>query len=99
MQDDKHKQGIAGRQSPRVDLAEEVRIEFAGGAISGSGQNISVQGVFFTANAAIPVTVHVEGRGEVRGRLVRLESMGDDRIGIAVRFDEDAPALLPTPTR
>ncbi len=96
MQDDKNKHSIAGRQAPRVELSDDVRIEFDGGVLSGSGQNISVQGVFFTADASIPVTVHIVGRGAVRGRLVRLESMGDDRIGIAVRFDEEAPALMPT---
>ncbi|MBL8754005.1 MAG: PilZ domain-containing protein [Planctomycetes bacterium] len=88
--------GIQGRQSPRVDLDGDVRIEFDGGAIAGSGQNISVQGVFFTADASVPVTVHVAGRGQVRGQLVRLESMGDGRFGIAVRFDEAVPAMVPS---
>lgn len=84
-----------GRQSPRVELDGEVTIRFDAGAIVGSGENISVQGVFFTADGSLPVTVQVAGRGDVRGRLVRLESMGDGRIGIAVRFDDAQPSLVP----
>lgn len=89
------KVGIRGRQLPRVDIANEVTIRFEAGSIVGSGENISLQGVFFTADGSLPVTVQVAGRGEARGKLVRLESMGDGRIGIAVRFDEPAPALMP----
>ncbi len=96
MDERKAKAGIEGRVAPRVDIESEVTIAFAAGAIAGSGQNLSVQGVFFTADASLPVTVHIAGRGDVRGQLVRLESMGDGRIGIAVRFDEAHPALVPT---
>lgn len=83
------------RRASRVDLDGEVTIRFDSGAILGSGQNISEQGVFFTAAAALPVTVHLAGRGEVRGELVRLETIGDGRIGIAVRFHEVRPELTP----
>lgn len=95
MQERTTQTGIEGRRSPRVDLDGEVQIRFDAGSIAGSGQNISVQGVFFTAKGALPVTVHIAGRGEVRGQLVRLESMGDGQIGIAVRFDEARPDLVP----
>lgn len=83
--------GVEGRQSVRVDLDGEVTIRFAAGAITGSGQNISAQGVFFTAEGELPVVVQIAGRGEVRGHLVRLESMGGGRIGVAVRFAEEFP--------
>lgn len=83
------------RRASRVDLDGEVTIRFEGGTILGSGQNISEQGVFFTAAATLPVTVHIAGRGIVRGQLVRLETIGDGRIGIAVRFDEARPELVP----
>lgn len=89
--------GAEVRRAPRVDLDGEVTIRFDAGTIVGSGENISVQGVFFTAIGQLPVTVQVAGRGDVRGRLVRLESMGDGRIGIAVRFDDGHPELLPQP--
>jgi hypothetical protein len=95
MNDDHGKSAIGNRRAARVDLDGEVTIRFDAGAISGSGQNISSQGVFFTADGTLPVTVSIAGKGEVCGRLVRLESMGDGRIGVAVRFDEDEPTLVP----
>lgn len=94
MQEREAKAGIEARRDPRVELDNEVTIELGAGAITGSGQNISLQGVFFTTEASLPVTVRIQGRGEVAGRLVRLESMGDGRIGIAVRFDEARPELV-----
>lgn len=81
------------RRAPRLALDGEVAIRFDGGTILGSGENVSEQGVFFTAAAALPVTVHVAGRGEFRGELVRLETIGDGRIGIAVRFHEVHPEV------
>ena len=89
------KLSTVGRHAPRIAIDSEVTIRFEAGAIVGSGENMSVQGVFFTADGSLPVTVQVAGRGDVSGRLVRLESMGDGRIGIAVRFDESQPSLLP----
>jgi hypothetical protein len=82
------------RRHERVDLDEHVTIHFESGSIVGPGQNISAQGVFFTAAAAIPVTVRIAGRDEaVAGELVRVESMGDGRVGIAVRFVATHPEL------
>jgi hypothetical protein len=82
------------RRATRVALDGEVTIRFDGGTILGSGENVSAQGVFFTALASLPVTVIIAGRGEVRGDLVRLETIGDGRIGLAVRFHEARPELV-----
>lgn len=95
MKPTKAKPGIRGRQSPRVDLQSDVTITLDEATLVGSGDNISLQGVFFTTDEPITVTVQVANQGEVRGKLVRLESMGDGRYGIAVRFDEAQPHLLP----
>jgi hypothetical protein len=84
---------IQGRQAPRVDLDTGVTIQFDVPAIVGNGQNISAQGVFFTAEAALPVSVRI-GEVSVPGTLVRLETIGDGRIGLAVRFDGNHPELL-----
>lgn len=97
MRESETKAGIRGRQSPRVELDAEVTIRFEAKTIVGSGENISVQGVFFTTDGDLPVVVQVAGRDDVRGRLVRLESMGGGRIGIAVRFDDVHPDLVPSP--
>lgn len=85
----------AARRAPRVELDGDVTIRLEAGTIVGSGQNISVQGVYFTAPASLPVTVHIPGHGDLRGDLVRLDSMGDGRIGLAVRFHDPHPELLP----
>lgn len=86
---------IENRRDPRYGLEEQVTIRFEAGTIVGPGQNISLQGVFFTAAASIPVTVEIAGRADVvRGELVRVETMGDGRVGIAVRFQQPNPGLL-----
>lgn len=89
------KAGIENRRDPRVDLDGQVTIEFDAGSIVGPGENISQQGVFFTASATLPVTVRIAGKDQtVRGELVRFESMGDGRVGIAVRFAAPMPELM-----
>lgn len=95
MQHSDSKVGIRGRKHPRVDIDSVVTIRFEAGTIVGSGENISAQGVFFTADGSLPVVVQIAGQGDVRGQLVRLESMGGGRIGIAVRFDGEHPSLVP----
>jgi hypothetical protein len=94
MHDSDAKTGIQGRSSPRVDLDEVVTIRFDAEVIEGNGRNISEQGVHFVAATSLRVTVHIEGRGDVRGHLVRIESRGDGSTGIAVRFDEPRPDLM-----
>ncbi len=95
MPDDPLNTGTEARRDRRIGLDGDVTIRFDAGTLAGSGQNISLQGVFFTADGSLPVTVHVAGRGDVRGQLVRVEAMGDGRFGIAVRFDDVQPALVP----
>jgi hypothetical protein len=95
MQQRESKIGVRGRKHPRVEIDSVVTIRFEAGTIVGSGENISAQGVFFTAEGTLPVTVQVAGERDVRGQLVRLESMGGGRIGIAVRFDAEHPSLVP----
>jgi hypothetical protein len=82
------------RRAERAALDAPVTITFEAGSIVGPGQNISHEGVYFTAEATLPVTVRVDGR-EVRGHLVRFESMGNGRIGVAIRFTE--PVTEPVP--
>ena len=60
----------------------------------GSGENISLQGVYFTTAAKIPVQVRVRDGSVVRGELVRAESMGDGRVGLAVRFVEPDAGIV-----
>lgn len=88
--------GIEQRRDPRFDLSGQVAIEFDAGTIVGPGQNVSQQGVFFTAPASIQVHVRIPGRAApIPGELVRVESMGDGSVGLAVRFAEAHPELVP----
>jgi hypothetical protein len=95
MQERKSKHSVEDRRAPRVELDGAVTIRFEAASIVGSGQNIAEQGVFFTAAGSLPVTVELAGAaGPITGDLVRLESMGDGRIGIAVKFHAPHPELI-----
>ncbi len=94
MSDGQTKSGIDLRIHERIDFAEAMTIEFDGNPVTGSGENISVQGVYFTTAATIPVNVRIRDGSIVRGELVRAESMGDGRVGIAVRFREPSAGLI-----
>ncbi len=78
------------RDTPRVPMGETVTIKIHTDTIVGPGQNISAQGVFFIADAAIKVSVSILGVPEpVAGQLVRVQHMGEGKLGIAVRFEEN----------
>ena len=77
------------RDSPRVLMGETVTVKIHTDTILGPGQNISAQGVFFVADATLHVSVSIQGVAEpVEGHLVRVQHMGEGKLGIAVRFDE-----------
>ncbi|MEQ1633236.1 MAG: PilZ domain-containing protein [Planctomycetota bacterium] len=78
------------RREERLPLDGEVTITIDAQDIVGPGRNVSSQGVYFTTTAALRVHVRVPGRTEpVEGELIRVESMGDGRLGIAVRFSQE----------
>lgn len=77
------------RDSPRIPMGEKVTVTIHADTIVGPGQNISSQGVFFVADASLRVSVSIQGVAEpVEGHLVRVQHMGESKLGIAVRFDE-----------
>lgn len=78
------------RRESRVPIDDEVTIEIDAQNIVGPGKNVSAQGVYFTTSAAVRVRVRFAGKDRVvPGELVRVESMGDGQVGIAVRFRSD----------
>lgn len=82
------------RIDPRIVMDEQVTITFSQEAIVGPGQNISSQGLFFVAETAIPVRVRIAGVDQpVAGELVRVQAMGEGKLGIAVRFVGATPEL------
>ena len=77
------------RDTDRLPLDGAVTVYFDEQQVIGPGENISSQGVFFVADAAIRVRVMVDGAEEWReGEVVRVQSMGEGKIGMAVRFAE-----------
>ncbi len=79
------------RRDPRVPMTGDVTVVFDVDPVVGPGENISAQGVYFTTAAALKVHVRMAGSEHaVPGELVRVESMGNGRVGIAVRFTPQA---------
>ncbi|MCC6670628.1 MAG: PilZ domain-containing protein [Planctomycetes bacterium] len=75
------------RQSPRSAFSGRVTVRFGADALAGPGQNISREGVCFVADGVVRVLVEVEGRPEpVVGELVRVQTTGDGRTNLAIRF-------------
>lgn len=75
------------RRHERTPLDGEVTISVDAQQIVGPGRNVSSQGLYFSTSAAVRVMVTVPGQKDpIPGELVRVESMGDGRLGIAVRF-------------
>ena len=74
-------------------MEENVTIKISTDEIVGPGQNMSAQGVFFVADTSLKVSVSIQGVAQpVEGHLVRVQQMGEGKLGIAVRFTE-APDL------
>ncbi|MCR9247092.1 MAG: PilZ domain-containing protein [bacterium] len=82
------------REHERIDFADPVTVDFDATPITGSGENISAQGVYLTIDKAIEVNVKIQDGSTVRGELVRAESMGDGRTGLAIRFEEPSAGLV-----
>ena len=77
------------RRSRRAPLQGEVTVVFNDTPLFGSGENISSAGVYFITDEHIQVKVRLEGyENLVDARLVRVESMGEGKTGIAVKFEE-----------
>ncbi|MEZ5962328.1 MAG: hypothetical protein R3F56_00650 [Planctomycetota bacterium] len=75
------------RRDFRQSLAGTVTVRLQAQDIVGPGENVSPDGVFFVAEAALPVEVILPGTSEVRqGELVRVTQMGAGRVGVAIRF-------------
>lgn len=76
------------RDGPRVPMDDNVTVTLLTDVIVGPGQNISPHGVFFVAEASLRVKVQMPGASQaVEGKLVRVQHMGEGKLGIAVRFD------------
>lgn len=74
------------RGSGRRPAAADVTVVFDGRPLVGPSENLSREGVFFVAEGSLRVRVKV-GDGEwIEGEVVRAQSMGDGKVGVAVKF-------------
>lgn len=87
------------RRDDRQDTDGRVVVEFGDLRLAGPARNTSSTGVYFVTSSKMPVLVRIEGESEPRyAELVRLETLGSGRVGIAVRYldrpSSDAPAQV-----
>ena len=75
------------RRDDRQAVAGTVIVRLPAQEVVGPGQNISADGVFFVADGVLQVEVTLPGETQPRrGELVRVTAMGEDRVGIAIKF-------------
>jgi len=81
------------RESPRTRLDTSVRIELSGTHVEGTTRNVSRTGLLLVSDEELTVDVeYVDGDHHVarRGRIVRVQRLSGDSLGIAIAFDTDA---------
>ena len=79
------------RSADRISIRCDVRVHFDAAPVLGPSANVSRDGLYFFAEGPIRVIAKIVGGKrpiEVRGRLVRAESLNGREIGLAVRFEE-----------
>lgn len=75
------------RTDERRSMDGQVSVRLVDDTFVGPGQNISRDGIFFVAESSLKVLVDTgEGSEPLEGELVRVQSMGEGQVGIAVRF-------------
>jgi hypothetical protein len=78
------------RRAERDALEGDVTVRFEDLEIVGPGRNISETGVYFVSEATARVRVEVDGVIRT-AELIRVETLGNGRLGVAVRFVDDPP--------
>lgn len=82
--------GSERRGSQRDHQTVPVEVNFEKVKLLGPSANLSAEGVYFLAEAAIPVsvTISVEGKKRsVKGKIVRVGSVNEKTLGIAIQFE------------
>lgn len=77
------------RRDPRMPSESPVELHLDAEVLLGSAQDLSAQGICFFTETPLRVRVRVGESGEVEipGRIVRVESVTDGKLVVAVRFD------------
>lgn len=86
--DRKHQEVADRRLADREAIQGAVRVRFADLELVGPGRNLSETGVYFVADATARVQVVVDGVLR-EAEVVRVESLGNGKTGVAVRFVDE----------
>jgi hypothetical protein len=80
------------RLAGRIPIEGQVCVKILESHILGPSRNISQEGIYFIAEAEMPVEVTLPGNGGVfKGKVVRVGAVREGELGIAIRFDEPVP--------
>ncbi len=74
------------RISDRNSMTQSVEVRFPEEPVTGPGQNLSEDGVLFVTQESLRVRVRIGDEQWVDGELIRVQNMGEGRIGVAVKF-------------
>lgn len=74
------------RISDRNSMTQSVEVRFPEEPATGPGQNLSEDGVLFVTQESLRVRVRIGDEQWVDGELIRVQNMGEGRIGVAVKF-------------
>lgn len=81
------------RESPREALVTAVRVELSDTHVSGTTRNVSDNGLLLVTDEDLEVSIeYLDGEQPVsrRGRIVRVQGLSGNGLGIAIAFDADA---------
>ena len=79
------------RGSQRDPRTLPVEVHFEKLKLLGPSANLSSEGVYFLAEATIPVSVTISVDGKKRslkGKVVRVGSVNEKTLGVAIQFEE-----------
>ena len=74
------------RSSDRNPMMKSVEVRFSEESVTGPGQNVSEDGVLFITQESLRVRVRIGDEQWADGELIRVQNMGEGRIGVAVKF-------------
>jgi hypothetical protein len=81
------------RESPREHMVTTVRVELTDPHVAGSTRNVSGNGLLLVTGDALEVAIeYLDGEQPVsrRGRIVRVQGLAGDTLGIAIAFDSES---------
>ncbi|QDU85489.1 hypothetical protein Pla163_26200 [Planctomycetes bacterium Pla163] len=81
------------RESPREHMVTTVRVELTDPHVAGTTRNVSSNGLLLVTGDALEVAIeYLDGEQPVsrRGRIVRVQGLAGDTLGIAIAFDSES---------